>query len=88
MNKEQEELFEQKLNEELEKAKIQGMAIGCKSVSKVIYDKINNISRNFTKNDLIRIIKDVQKFCEVGLNIKMDSIVDEKLMIEIQENEN
>ena len=74
MNEEQTELFEQELKKELEKARLQGMAIGCKSVSKVIYEKLINAGRNSTKNDLIRVIKDIKKFFETGLGINIENV--------------
>ena len=70
MTPKQEKIFENKLKEELEKARLQGMSIGMKSVSGVIYEKVKNISRNNTKNDLLRVIKDIKSFCETGLDIK------------------
>lgn len=73
MTQEQEKLFEDKLKEELEKSRIQGISIGMKAVSKVIYDKIVNVSREYSKNDLLRAIKDVKNFCETGLAIKDES---------------
>lgn len=74
MTPEQEKQFEDKLKEELEKARLQGIGIGAKSVSGVIYDKIKNVSRSNTKNDLLRVVKDIKKFCETGLAIKEDEI--------------
>lgn len=74
MTKEHEELFEEKLKVELEKARLQGIGIGAKSVSGVIYDKIKNVSRGNTKNDLLRVVKDIKKFCETGLAIKEDEV--------------
>lgn len=50
------------------------MGIGAKSISKVIYDKANIDLRNLSKNDLIRAIKDIRKFCETGLDIKEDKL--------------
>lgn len=70
MTPEQEKQFEDKLNEELEKARIQGLGIGAKTVSKLIYDKVAGVSRTNTKNDLLRVIKDIKTFCETGLAIK------------------
>lgn len=49
MTPKQEKIFENKLKEELEKARLQGMSIGMKSVSGVIYEKVKNVSRNNTK---------------------------------------
>lgn len=72
MTPKQEKIFENKLKEELEKARLQGqgMSIGMKAVSGVIYEKVKNVSRNNTKNDLLRVIKDIKSFCETGLDIK------------------
>lgn len=69
----QEEQLKQKLEEELNKQYLKGLAVGCKSVSGVIYNKVKNVSRNSTKNDLIRVIKDIVKFCETGLAIKEEN---------------
>lgn len=74
MTPEQEKQFEEKLKEELEKVRLQGIGIGAKSISGVIYDKVKNVSRSNTKNDLLRVIKDIKKFCETGLAIKKDGI--------------
>ena len=74
MTPEQEKQFEEKLKEELEKVRLQGIGIGAKSISGVIYDKVKNVSRSNTKNDLLRVIKDIKKFCETGLTIKEDEI--------------
>ena len=74
MTPEQEKQFEDKLKEELEKARIQGLGIGAKTVSKLIYDKVAGVSRTNTKNDLLRVIKDIKTFCETGLAIKEDEI--------------
>lgn len=74
MTNEQEKLFENQLKEELEKARLQGMGIGSKAISKVIYDKIAGVGRDSSKNDLLRVIKDIKAFCETGLNIKEDTM--------------
>jgi|GEM_PF-1880112 len=77
MNEEQTKIFEDALKKELEKARFEGLSVGCKSVSQVIYDKIKNVDRNCSRNNLIRVIKDIKKFCEVGLAIKNTSITEE-----------
>lgn len=69
MTPEQEKQFEDKLKEELEKARLQGMSIGMKTISKVVYDKVVNVNREHSKNDLLRVIKDIKSFCETGLAI-------------------
>ena len=74
MTLEQEKLIEDKLTEQLEKARTIGLSIGAKTISKVIYDKVVNVNRECTKNDLLRIIKDVKSFCETGLAIKDEDI--------------
>ena len=74
MTPEQEKQFEEKLKEELEKVRLQGIGIGAKSISGVIYDKVKDVSRNNTKNDLLRVVKDIKKFCETGLAIREDEI--------------
>jgi len=70
---EQEKLLQDKLKEALEKANLRGMSIGMKSIAKVIYDKVVNVNRNYSKNDLLRVVKDIRKFCETGLAIKEDT---------------
>ena len=72
MTPEQEKLFEDKLKEELEKARLQGMSIGMKTISKVVYDKVVNVNRENSKNDLLRVIKDIKSFCETGLAINKE----------------
>lgn len=72
MTSEQEKQFEDKLKEELEKARLQGMSIGMKTISKVIYDKVVNVSREQSKNDLLRVVKDIKSFCETGLAINKE----------------
>lgn len=72
MTPEQEKQFENKLKEELEKAKLQGIGIGMKTVSKVIYDKVINANRECSKNDLLRVVKDIKSFCETGLAINKE----------------
>ena len=69
MTPEQEKQFEDKLKEELEKARLQGVSIGMKTISKAIYDKVVNVNRENSKNDLLRVIKDIKSFCETGLDI-------------------
>ena len=72
MTPEQEKLFEDKLKEELEKARLQGMSIGMKTISKVVYDKVVNVNREHSKNDLLRVVKDIKSFCETGLAINKE----------------
>lgn len=74
MTQEEEKLIHDKLKEELEKARLQGLGIGAKTISKVIYDKIANINRECSKNDLLRVIKDIKSLCETGLAIKPEDI--------------
>ena len=69
MNQEQEKAIEKAMNDQY----LRGLAVGCKSVTGVIYNKVKNVNRNSTKNDLIRVIKDIVKFCETGLAIKEES---------------
>lgn len=73
MTPEQEKEFEEKLKESLENARIQGLSIGMKTATKVIYDKVVNINRECSKNDLLRVIKDVRSFCETGLGINKET---------------
>ena len=72
MTPEQEKQFEDKLKEELEKARLQGMSIGMKTISKVVYDKVVNVSREQSKNDLLRVVRDIKSFCETGLAINKE----------------
>lgn len=72
MTPEQEKQFEDKLKEELEKARLQGMSIGMKTISKVVYDKVVNVNREHSKNDLLRVVKDIKSFCETGLAINKE----------------
>ena len=74
MSPEQESLLQQQLKEELEKTRLQGMTIGMKAVSKVVYDKVINVNRKYSKNDLLRVIKNIKEYCETGLNLKEDSL--------------
>lgn len=67
MTPEQEKVFEDKLKEELEKARLQGLSIGMKTVVQIMYDKVKLVTRKNTKNDLLRVIKDIKLFCEKEL---------------------
>ena len=69
MTTEQEKLIGDRIKESLEKSRVQGISIGAKSVSKVIYDKVSKSNRESSKNDLLRVIKEVRSFCETGLAI-------------------
>lgn len=69
MTPEQEKLLADKINEELAKAKTEGMLIGTTAMVGVIYTKVKNVNRNNTKNDLLRVIKDIKSFCEKSLDI-------------------
>lgn len=74
MTDNQEKLIESKIKEQLDKTRIQGIGIGAKSVSSVVYDKIKHINSQSSKNDLLRAIKDIRQFCETGLAINKDKI--------------
>lgn len=74
MTEEQLKTLEDTYKEQLEKATLRGIAVGSKSISKVIYDKLKNVDRSYSKNDLIRVIKDLKKFCETGLNIDIENL--------------
>ena len=50
------------------------MGIGSKAISKVIYDKIKNIDRKYSKNDLLRVIKELKEFCEIGLDVDIENL--------------
>lgn len=68
MDQEQEKKLQELFAKELEKARLKGMMVGAATVSQMIFEKVKNVSRDATKNDLLRIIKDVRTFCEKGLN--------------------
>lgn len=74
MTKEQEELFEGELKKQIENATLRGMGIGAKSISAAIYEKVKVDTTKMSKNDVVRILKDIKKFCETGLAIKEDEI--------------
>lgn len=57
MTQEQGKFFENELREQLEKARLQGVGIGAKSVSKVIYDKTNVDFVKMSKNDVVELLK-------------------------------
>jgi len=68
MNQEQEKMLQDRFTEELEKARLRGMMVGASVVSKIIYEKVNKVNMESTKNDLLKVFKDVMAFCEKGLN--------------------
>lgn len=49
MDQEQEKQLQDLLSKELEKARLKGMMVGAAVVSKMIYEKVKNISRDATK---------------------------------------
>lgn len=59
----QEHNFEEAVNKQLEKARIVGMGIGAKSVSKVVYNMCVSNKSDSEK------VADIIKFCETGLKI-------------------
>lgn len=69
MTPEQKQLLADKINEELAKAKTEGLLIGKTAMVGVIYTKLKNINHNSTKNDLLRVIEDIKSFCEKSLDI-------------------
>lgn len=70
----QQKELEDNLKEQIEKATVRGMGIGSKAISKVIYDKIKNIDRKYSKNDLLRVIKELKEFCEIGLDVDIENL--------------
>ena len=58
-----------KINEELAKAKTEGLLIGKTAMVGVIYTKVKNINHKNTKNDLLKVIEDIKSFCEKSLDI-------------------
>lgn len=60
-----EKQLETAITEQLKQTRNAGMAIGAKSVSKVIYDKA--MAENKTDSEKIT---DIIEFCKIGLNIK------------------
>ena len=70
----QQKELEDNLKEQIEKATVRGMGIGSKAIFKVIYDKIKNIDRKYSKNDLLRVIKELKEFCEIGLDVDIENL--------------
>ena len=70
MTPEQENLFKEELQKELQNAIIRGMSNGMKTVSKVFYDKIVNVNEETTREELLNIINELKRFCKTGLGIK------------------
>jgi DNA topoisomerase VI subunit A len=70
MTDEQQQLFEQQLKEQLEKARLQGLSVGAKTFTKIIYDKTASVTKQSSKNDLLRVLKDIRTFCETALSKK------------------
>lgn len=68
MTQEQEKILKEKFKKELEEARFLGIKMGVIVVSGAIYEKVANVSRECTKNDLLRITKDIKFICEKGLN--------------------
>ena len=66
VNDEFNKAVEKALKENFEKVRLAGLSVGCKSVSKVIYDK----AIKATPETAMSVIADIIKFCEVGLAIK------------------
>ena len=69
----QEKTFASELKKELDKSKLEGFTLGSKIVSKLIYNKVVNVDRNYSKNDLLRVIKDIKLACSKGLTDKNKS---------------
>ena len=55
------------LKEVLDRAILQGMSIGAKSVSSTIYDMLKDARSHHIKKDLLKVINEVKGFCETGL---------------------
>ena len=53
---EQEKVFKEQLQKELQATMTRGMSIGMKSVSQVIYDKIGNVNETSSKEKLLNVI--------------------------------
>lgn len=73
MNDENLKEIEEKVSESIKDATTRGMAIGAKTMSQVIYNKSGNVNRHTSKGDMYRIIKEINKFCEIGLGINPNS---------------
>lgn len=70
MTPEQEKQFEEVLKTQLNKSFIQGIRVGTKSLSNLILYKTSKINRNYSKNELLRIIKEINMICERELGNK------------------
>ena len=55
------------LKEVLDRAILQGMSIGAKSVSSTIYGMLKGTRSHYTKKESLKVIIRVKKFCETGL---------------------
>ena len=62
-NNKQDKLLEETVKKALAKARNDGLAIGAKAVSKVILDKLENV----TAETAMVVIDDIIKFCKTGL---------------------
>ena len=64
MDKETEQKIEDEVRKQLEDATVRGMAIGARSVGTVIYNIVSPLTRNNTKNDMWRALKEVERYCK------------------------
>lgn len=61
---------------QLSKIRRQSILIGAQTTCKVVLDKINAFERspgNKSNNDHKRLIKDIKKFCEIGISHKVNA---------------
>lgn len=61
---------------QLSKIRRQSILIGAQTACKVVLDKINTFERspgNKSNNDHKRLIKDIKKFCEIGVSRKVNA---------------
>ena len=70
-----EDLLKEAVKEQFDKVRTQAMLLGAQVICKNILDKITVFDRtpgNKSNNDHKRLIKDIKKFCEIGLSRKVN----------------
>jgi hypothetical protein len=65
--------LEKAIKEQLDKARFIGLAIGAKSISKVVMDKATDESKTAEEK-----IADIIEFCKVGLGINEETVESEE----------
>lgn len=64
------------IEETLSKIRRQSMLLGAQAICQTVLDKITTFERtpgNKSNNDHKRLIKDIKKFCEIGLSRKVNT---------------